>query len=65
MSGDNIRSINPGSTHNIGSKDHLTQIQHKGDHVDIVDHTLHDQPFHPHIVTHVDKDGNVGTDRGW
>ncbi len=52
--------INPGQTVNIGSLGHLTQVQHKGDHVDIVDH-LHkgDNPVGGHVVHTVNSDGTV------
>jgi hypothetical protein len=52
--------VSPGQTMNIGSADHLTQIQHKGDRVEIVDHFDHDSiPFH--LVTRVTRDGSVDT----
>lgn len=55
--------LNPGQTMNIGSDDHLTQIQHKGDRVEIVDHFdkgSNPAPFH--IVTRIDGEGNVDID---
>lgn len=57
--------LNPGQTHNIGSSDHLTQIQHKGDRVDIVDHFDHGpNPVDAHIITSVGPDGSINTDIG-
>jgi len=63
MSGDDdpIVPINPGQTDNFGSPDWLTQVQHKGDRVDIVDHVDHDS-MPVHIVTSVDKDGRIDSD---
>ncbi len=57
-----VKPLNPGSTHNIGSAEHLTQVQHKGDHVDIVDHFDHgSKPVPAHVVTQVDGSGNVNS----
>ncbi|NCC70125.1 hypothetical protein EOM09_00905 [bacterium] len=54
--------LNPGQTFNIGSSDHLTQVQHKGDRVDIVDHMDHgNNPVDVHIITSIDKFGNIKT----
>lgn len=50
----------PGQQVNIGSSDWLTQVQHKGDRVDIVDHADHDG-MPAHVVTSVDRDGNITT----
>ena len=56
--------LKPGHTFNIGSPDHLTQVQHKGSRVDIVDHFDHDKDAAPvHIVTSVGSDGKIKT--GW
>jgi len=55
-----IRPINPGRTLNIGSPDHLTQIQHKGNRVDIVDHLDHGSDgVKAHIVNTVTPDGKI------
>ncbi|MCG3148538.1 MAG: hypothetical protein PCFJNLEI_01982 [Verrucomicrobiae bacterium] len=54
------RPLNPGHTHNIGSQDHLTQVQHKYDHIEIVDHFDHgSKPVGLHLVTKVDRHGNI------
>jgi hypothetical protein len=55
-------TINPGDTMNIGSDDHLIQIQHKGDHIDIVDHHKDFGYEHPHTITHIDRDGNIDSE---
>lgn len=56
-----ISPINPGQTFNIGSLDHLTQIQHKGSFVDIVDHCDHgDTDFH--IRHRIGPDGSIEID---
>lgn len=64
-----IRPLNPGHTFNIGSIEHLTQIQHKGNRVEIVDHV--DQgpgreqapvPFPLHFVHRIGKDGKIEFD---
>jgi len=58
--GNMIKPINPGQTIPIGSKDHLTQVQHKGTYVDIVDHfDKGPNPVKVHIVTRVNKDGTL------
>lgn len=59
-----IGPINPGQTLNIWDKNSqtLTQIQHNRDHVDIVTHL--DKGFDPvpaHIVTRIDRHGNLET----
>ena len=55
-----IRPLNPGQTMNIGTSDHLTQVQHKGGRVDIVDHfDKGKSPVDAHIVHTVDKAGNI------
>ncbi len=65
MQGPNLGSIGPGQTINIGTPDHLTQIQHRGDHVDIVDHFDHGKDGVPaHIVTSIGHDGSIDTDIG-
>ena len=58
-----MRPVNPGQTFNIGTPDHLTQVQHKRDYVDIVDHFDHGpKPVPFHLVTRVNEDGNVDVD---
>jgi len=53
--------IGPGRTMNIGSPGWLTQVQHKGNRVEVVDHADHDgMPVH--IVTRIGKDGRIRTD---
>ncbi len=60
---DEIKPVNPGQTMNIGSTDHLTQIQHKGDEVQIVDHFDHGpDPVDAHIVTKIGPKGNIDMD---
>ena len=57
---ENIRPLNPGKTENIYSGEHLTQIQHKSTHIDIVDH--HDkgsQPVPLHSITRIAPDGSI------
>jgi len=55
-----IKTINPGQTVHIGAPDHLTQIQHKGDRVDIVDHLDHGpDAVKAHIVNTVTPDGKI------
>ena len=57
-----IKPINPGQQFGIGSPDHLTQIQHKGPYVDIVDHFDHGpDPVDVHIITQIDREGNIET----
>jgi len=55
---DNIVPINPGKTGNFASPNHLTQVQNKGDKVDIVDHLDH-FGVPTHLITNIDKDGNI------
>lgn len=60
-----IKSINPGQTLNIGRFDHLTQIQHRGNRVDIVDHfDKGPYPVDFHIIHHIDKKGKIDIDFG-
>lgn len=59
MSG-NMRPLNPGQTFNIGNPSWLTQVQHKGDRVEIVDHADHGG-MSGHIVTTVGLDGKITT----
>ncbi len=55
-----LKPINPGQTFNIGSADHLTQIQHKGNQVEIVDHfDKGPLPVDYHIVTIVGPNGQI------
>ena len=55
-----FKPVNPGQTFNIGSSDHLSQIQHKGDRVDIVDHMDKGKdPVDVHIITSINKDGSI------
>ena len=59
----NVKPLNPGHTFNIGSPDNLIQIQHKFDHVDIVNHFDHGQnPLDLHLVTHIDSHGKIIND---
>lgn len=55
------RIINPGKTVHIGSPNHLSQMQHKGDRVDIVNHFDHDG-LPVHSVMHVDSSGTITDD---
>jgi len=58
----NIHIKGPGQTINMGSSDWLTQVQHKGDHIDIVDHFHNSQTglgVPGHEVMSVDRDGNL------
>ncbi len=58
-----IKPINPGKTFNIGSSDHLTQIQHKGKYIDIVDHfDKGNDPIDFHIITKINPDGSINTE---
>ena len=51
---------NPGQNINIGSKDHLTQIQHKKDCVEIVDHfDKGDRPAPIHTVVRINSNGGI------
>jgi len=58
-----LKPLNPGQTHNIGSSDHLLQVQHKGGHVEIVDHFDHPkgspEAVDAHVVHIVDQFGRV------
>lgn len=55
--------LNPGQTQNIWNGDSLTQIQHQGDRIDIVDHFDKGQdPVDVHIITTVDKNGKITYD---
>ena len=54
--------LKPGRTLNIGSPDHLTQVQHKGSRVDIVDHfhLNRGKDIDPrHLVTSIGRDGLI------
>ena len=51
--------LNPNDTMNIYDNNHLTQIQHKGDHIDIVDHHNEIDKKYPHTITSIDRDGNI------
>ena len=58
-----IKPINPGRTFNIFTDGHLTQTQHKGDRVEVVDHFGHETiPVPGHIKTSIDRDGNTNTE---
>lgn len=60
-----ITPINPGHTGNFWDHDSqtLTQVQHQGDHVDIVTHFDHGpEPLPLHIVTRVNPDGSMDDD---
>ncbi|MBW8034399.1 MAG: hypothetical protein FVQ79_01680 [Planctomycetes bacterium] len=60
-----LGQINPGQTFDIGTPDHLTQIQHKGPYVDVVDHLdKGPDPVPVHIVTRIDQNGQVDSDWG-
>lgn len=62
MTNDPIKPLNPGQTFNIGSPDHLSQIQHKGDRIDIVDHMDKGKaPVDVHIITSINRDGSIDT----
>jgi len=53
----------PIRTTNIGSPDHLTQVQEYGDRVEIVDHFDHgSNPVDLHIVQVVGADGSINSD---
>lgn len=61
----NISPLNPGQTMNIFQNGHLTQIQHKFDKVQIVDHFDKGVlPVQAHLVTTIDSSGNITTDIG-
>jgi len=62
---DSIDSIGPGDTMDIFGDNHLTQVQHKGTRIDIVDHHKELGHDHPHTVTSVDRDGNMDSETGW
>ena len=59
-----MKPLNPGQTMNIYDSGHLTQIQHKNDHIDIVDHF--DKGKDPiadfHIIHRIGPDGNIKFD---
>lgn len=58
MSG--FKFVNPGRTANFGSSEHLTQVQHKGTHVDIVDHfDKGSKPVDVHVVHRVNHNGKI------
>jgi hypothetical protein len=60
-----VKPLNPGQTLNIGTSDHLTQVQHKYDRVDIVDHfDKGPNPVDCHIIHTVDRKGNIDIDLG-
>lgn len=60
---DFIKPINPGQTFNIYKDDHLTQIQHKGTCVDVVDHfDKGKDPVDFHIVHRIGPDGSIKMD---
>lgn len=60
---DPIKPLNPGQTQNIFRDDHLTQVQHKGDRVDVVDHFDKGQnPQDLHIIHRIGPDGSIETD---
>jgi hypothetical protein len=63
MSND-MTPLNPGQTHNIFNDGHLSQTQHKGTHVDIVDHTHGPGEKGPHVITTVDRNGGIDIDFG-
>ena len=54
-----IKPLAPLQTDNIWSGEHLIQTQHKGSHIDIVDHIDKIHPDAGHIITRVDRDGNI------
>lgn len=59
---DFLKPVNPGQTFNIGTQDHLTQVQHKGFRVDIVDHLdKGPNPVDVHIVTQIGPGGSIQT----
>ena len=58
-----LKQLKPGQTMNIGSSDHLTQIQHKINRVDIVDHFDHGiKPVNFHVVHSITSDGKIKSD---
>lgn len=58
-----LAPINPGQTFNIFQNGHLTQVQHHGYGVDVVDHFDHGpQPLPCHIVHHIGPNGDVDLD---
>ena len=58
-----LRPVNPGQTFSTGSVDHLTQVQHKRDRVEIVDHLdKGPSPVNVHVITRVDRSGNIDFD---
>jgi hypothetical protein len=58
------KPLNPGETQHIWSPpDHLTQVQHRIDRIDIVDHFDHGRDaVDYHHIMHIDKDGNLDID---
>lgn len=57
---DFLKPLNPGETMNIGTPDHLTQIQHKITQIDIVDHFDHGpSPIDAHVVTTILPNGTI------
>lgn len=59
-----LGSVNPfGSPQNIGTPDWLTQVQHKGAQVDIVDHADHDG-MPAHVIHTIGPDGSIGWEAG-
>jgi len=57
---DPMRILNPGRTENIWSPEILTQVQHKNDRVDIVEHLHHGPNAVPvHEVIEVGKNGEI------
>ena len=58
-----IHPLNPGQTMNIFQGDALTQIQHKGDRVETVDHLdKGGDPVDAYIVARVARDGTISFD---
>lgn len=58
-----LAPLNPGQTMNIYENDHLTQVQHKGNCVEVVDHFDHGpSPLDLHIVTRINGAGEIDVD---